>query len=186
MTGTEASPRSRTPGDRDLRASRGSSTRRASTRSGAPRSSRAAGTAEADKGEAARRASAADDSLAHEITVPRVAFRHTYGVPRVHAELRLGQWANRKRVTRGRRERDIRGVTRHKRHSQARPDETAKQAPDLMRNGGNGEAMAGPHRTELIVGPSDMPHGRQTPEPGCVIQRSLQRIYVGPIPAPNK
>ncbi|MDL5206265.1 IS3 family transposase [Streptomyces sp. ALI-76-A] len=36
--------------------------------------------------EAARQA--ADDALAHEITVLHIASRHTYGVPRMHAELR--------------------------------------------------------------------------------------------------
>ncbi|MCP9945131.1 IS3 family transposase [Streptomyces somaliensis] len=41
------------------------------------------------EGEAARRArQAADDTLAHEITVLHTASRHTYGVPRIHAELR--------------------------------------------------------------------------------------------------
>ncbi|MBJ6613985.1 IS3 family transposase [Streptomyces sp. I4(2020)] len=39
--------------------------------------------------EAARRArQAADDALVHEITVIHIASRHTYGVPRIHAELR--------------------------------------------------------------------------------------------------
>ncbi|GAA2964053.1 IS3 family transposase [Kitasatospora cinereorecta] len=42
------------------------------------------------EGEAARRArQAADDALARaEITVVHIASRHTYGVPRIHAELR--------------------------------------------------------------------------------------------------
>ncbi|MEU2495738.1 IS3 family transposase [Streptomyces sp. NPDC007883] len=41
---------------------------------------------------------AADDALAHEITVLHVASRHTYGVPRIHAELRrLDRRVNRKR-----------------------------------------------------------------------------------------
>ncbi|MDH6522992.1 hypothetical protein M2163_000503 [Streptomyces sp. SAI-135] len=40
---------------------------------------------------------AADDALAHEITVPHIASRRTYGVPRIHAELRrLGGRVNRK------------------------------------------------------------------------------------------
>ena len=65
------------------------------------------------EGEAARRArQAADDALAHEITVLHLASRKTYGVPRIHAELRrLGRQVNRKRVARVMRERDIRGVT---------------------------------------------------------------------------
>ncbi|CAM5508867.1 IS3 family transposase [Streptomyces canarius] len=86
------------------------------------------------EGEAARRArQAADDTLAHEITVVRIASRHTYGVPRIHAELRrLGRRVNRKRVARVMRERDIRGVTRRKRRSLTRPDVKAKPAPDLI------------------------------------------------------
>ncbi|MYQ96974.1 IS3 family transposase, partial [Streptomyces sp. SID4946] len=70
-------------------------------------------------GEAARHArQAADDALAHEIMVLHVASRRTYGVPRIHAELRrLGRRVNRKRIARVMRERDIRGVTRRKRRS---------------------------------------------------------------------
>ncbi|MET7575661.1 IS3 family transposase [Streptomyces sp. NPDC005492] len=54
------------------------------------------------EGEAARRArQAADDALAHEITVLHLASRRTYGVPRIHAELRRhGRRVNRKRVAR--------------------------------------------------------------------------------------
>ncbi|MDX3245246.1 IS3 family transposase [Streptomyces sp. ME18-1-4] len=86
------------------------------------------------EGEAARRArQAADDALAHEIAVVHIASRHTYGVPRIHAELRrLGRRVNRKRVARVMRERDIRGVTRRKRRSLTRPDVKAKPAPDLI------------------------------------------------------
>ncbi len=86
------------------------------------------------EGEAARRArQAADDALANEITVVHIASRHTYGVPRIHAELRrLGRRVNRKRVARVMRERDIRGVTRRKRRSLTRPDAKAKPAPDLI------------------------------------------------------
>ncbi|UXY32270.1 IS3 family transposase [Streptomyces sp. HUAS TT20] len=48
------------------------------------------------KSRAARQA--ADEALAHEVTVIHVASRKTYGVPRVHAELRhLGRCVNRKR-----------------------------------------------------------------------------------------
>ncbi|MDX3129419.1 IS3 family transposase [Streptomyces europaeiscabiei] len=84
--------------------------------------------------EAARRAhQAADDALAHEITVLHIASRHTYGVPRIHAELRRrGRQVNRKRIARLMRERDIRGVTRGKRRSLTRPDTKAKPAPDLI------------------------------------------------------
>ncbi|WP_107063908.1 IS3 family transposase [Streptomyces mutabilis] len=86
------------------------------------------------EGEAARRArQAADDALAHEITVLHLASRKTYGVPRIHAELRrLGRRVNRKRVARVMRERDIRGVSRRRRRSLTRPDLKAKPAPDLI------------------------------------------------------
>ncbi|MEU2978380.1 IS3 family transposase [Streptomyces hirsutus] len=64
-------------------------------------------------GEQARRAKqAADDALAHEITVLHIASQHTYGVPRIHAALRrLGHRVNHKRVERVMREHDIAGVT---------------------------------------------------------------------------
>lgn len=86
------------------------------------------------EGEVARQARrAADDSLAHEITVLHIASRRTYGVPRIHAELRrLGRRVNRKRIARVMRERDIRGVTRRKHRSLTRPDAKAKPAPDLI------------------------------------------------------
>lgn len=86
------------------------------------------------EGEAARRArQTADDALAHEITVLHIASRHTYGVPRIHAELRrLGRCVNRRRVARVMRERDIRGVSRRKRRPLTRPDVKAKPAPDLI------------------------------------------------------
>lgn len=88
----------------------------------------------ASGGEAARRTrQAADDALAHEITVVYVASRDTYGVPRIHAELRrLGRRVNRKCVACVMRERDIRGVTRRRRRSLARRDAKAKRAPDLF------------------------------------------------------
>ncbi|MEU9057259.1 IS3 family transposase [Streptomyces sp. NPDC048384] len=45
--------------------------------------------------------------------VLHVASRRTYGVPRIHAELRrLGRRVSRKRIARVMRERDIRGITR--------------------------------------------------------------------------
>ena len=44
-----------------------------------------------------RRRQAADDALAHEITVLHLASRRTYGVPHIHAGLRrLGRRVNRK------------------------------------------------------------------------------------------
>ncbi|MEU0382746.1 IS3 family transposase [Streptomyces cyaneofuscatus] len=77
------------------------------------------------KPRAARRA--ADQALVHEITVIHVGSRQTYGVPRVHAELRrLARAVNRKWVARLMREHGIQGVTRRKRRSLARP------APDLI------------------------------------------------------
>ncbi|OBQ54473.1 transposase [Streptomyces sp. H-KF8] len=90
--------------------------------------------ADRGEGEAARRArQAADDALAHEITVPHIASRRTYGVPRIHAELRcLGRRVNRKRVARVMRERDLHGVTRRRLHSSTRPDLKAKPDPDLI------------------------------------------------------
>ncbi|WP_328406510.1 IS3 family transposase [Streptomyces sp. NBC_00390] len=80
---------------------------------------------------AARRA--VDDVLAHEITVLHIASRCTYGVPRIHAELRrLDRRVNRKRVERIMRERDIAGVTRRKRRSLTRPANRAVPAADLI------------------------------------------------------
>ncbi|MGW2557066.1 IS3 family transposase [Streptomyces sp. NPDC001635] len=86
------------------------------------------------KGEAARRrCQEADDVLAHEITVLHVASKHTYGVPRIHAELtRFGRHVNRKRVERIMRERGITGVTRRRRRSLTRPAKRAVPAPDLV------------------------------------------------------
>ncbi|MFD7767613.1 IS3 family transposase [Streptomyces sp. NPDC059787] len=83
------------------------------------------------EGEAARRKrQAIDDALAHEITVLHMVSCHTYGVPRIHAELRrLGRQVNRKRVARVMRGR---GVSRRKRRSLSRPDVKAKPAPDLI------------------------------------------------------
>ncbi|WP_060889395.1 IS3 family transposase, partial [Streptomyces scabiei] len=80
---------------------------------------------------AARRA--ADDALAHEITVLHIASRCTYGVPRIHAELRrMDRRVNRKRVERIMRECDITGVTRRKRRSLTRPARKAVPAHDLI------------------------------------------------------
>ncbi|GAB2934765.1 IS3 family transposase [Streptomyces heilongjiangensis] len=84
-----------------------------------------------EQARAARRA--ADDALAHEITVVHVASRCTYGVPRIHAELRrLDRRVNRKRVERIMRERDITGVTRRNRRSLTRPAKKAVPAHDLI------------------------------------------------------
>ncbi|MFD5110294.1 IS3 family transposase [Streptomyces cinereoruber] len=76
---------------------------------------------------------AADEALAHEITVIHVASRHTYGVPRIHAEpRRLGRRVNRKRVARLMHEHGIQGAHRRRRRSLTRPDKKAKPAPDLI------------------------------------------------------
>ncbi|MFB6947902.1 IS3 family transposase [Streptomyces sp. NPDC056237] len=100
----------------------------------------------AAKARAARKA--ADQDLVHEIIVIHVASRHTYGVPRIHAELRrLGRAVNRKRVARLMREHCIQGVTRRKRRSLTRPDKKARPAPDLIGRdfhaGGPGTKLVG-------------------------------------------
>ncbi|MFG3306878.1 IS3 family transposase [Streptomyces wuyuanensis] len=75
--------------------------------------------------------------MAHEITMLHVASRHTYGVPRIHAELRrLDRRVNRKRVERIMRERDIAGVT-------------PAQAPVADPSGEEGGARRGPGRPRL-------------------------------------
>ncbi|QHC23250.1 IS3 family transposase [Streptomyces sp. GS7] len=87
---------------------------------------------DASKTPAARQA--ADEVLVHEITVIHIASRQTYGVPRIHAELRrLGRSVNRKRVARLMREHGIQGDRRRRRRrSLTRPDKKAKPAPDLI------------------------------------------------------
>ncbi|MGW9453330.1 IS3 family transposase [Streptomyces sp. NPDC055632] len=76
---------------------------------------------------------AADEALVHEIAVIHVASRQTYGVPRIHAELRrLGRCVNRKRIARLMREHGIQGAHRRKRRSLTRPDRKAKPAPDII------------------------------------------------------
>ncbi|WP_432066020.1 IS3 family transposase [Streptomyces sp. C10-9-1] len=76
---------------------------------------------------------AADDALAHEITVLHLASKATYGVPRIHAGLRrLGHRVNRKRIERVMRERGISGVTRRRRKGLTRPAKRAVPAPDLI------------------------------------------------------
>ncbi|MFD5474949.1 IS3 family transposase [Streptomyces sp. NPDC127105] len=76
---------------------------------------------------------AADDALAHEITVLHLASKATYGVPRIHAGLRrLGHRVNRKRIERVMRERGISGVTRRRRKGLTRAAKRAVPAPDLI------------------------------------------------------
>jgi len=85
----------------------------------------------AAKARAARKA--ADAALAHEIAVLHLASRKTYGVPRIHAELRrLGRRINHKRVERIMRENGIQGAHRRHRRSLTRPDKKARPAPDLI------------------------------------------------------
>ncbi|WP_335940626.1 IS3 family transposase [Streptomyces sp. PTD5-9] len=76
---------------------------------------------------------AADEALAHEITVIHVASRGTCGVPRVHAELRRpGRRVNRERIARLMRDHGIQGAHRRGRRSLTRPDKKARLAPDLI------------------------------------------------------
>ncbi|WP_138968472.1 IS3 family transposase [Streptomyces sp. YIM 121038] len=84
----------------------------------------------AAKARAARKA--ADEALAHEITVLHTVSRGTYGAPRVHAELRrLGRRVNRKRIERIMRERGISGVTRRRRRNLTRQVKKAVPARAL-------------------------------------------------------
>ncbi|MDN3267077.1 IS3 family transposase [Streptomyces sp. MA15] len=85
----------------------------------------------AAKARAARKA--ADEALAHGITVLQVASGHPYGVPRIHAEPRRpGRAVDRRRVARVMRERGVRGAHRRRRRSLTRPDKKAGPAPDLI------------------------------------------------------
>ncbi|MFE3186672.1 IS3 family transposase [Streptomyces violascens] len=116
----------------------------------------------AAKARAARKA--ADDALAHEITVLHIASRKTYGVPRIHAELRrLGRRINRKRIERIMREQGIQGAHRRKRRSLTRPDKKARPAPDLK--AATGLSARGPHRPGDAGPPPRLrcPEGRNAP-----------------------
>lgn len=76
---------------------------------------------------------AAEEALAHEITVLHIASKSTYGAPRIHAELRrLGRKVNRKRVERVMREKGVMGVTRRKRRGMTRQEKKAVPSPDLL------------------------------------------------------
>ncbi|MFG2639245.1 IS3 family transposase [Streptomyces sp. NPDC048362] len=87
---------------------------------------------------------AADDALAHDMTVTPIASRKTYGVPRIHAELRRpGRPVNRKRTARIMREAVIQGVTRRKRGSLTRTDKKS-DPPKKAR-----PARPGPDRSRL-------------------------------------
>ncbi|MCX4458584.1 IS3 family transposase [Streptomyces sp. NBC_01728] len=76
---------------------------------------------------------AAEDELAAEIRQIHADSRGAYGAPRVTAKLRRGgRRINRKKVERIMRERDIRGITRRKRHSLTRADTKAAPSPDRV------------------------------------------------------
>lgn len=108
----------------------------------------------ASKTRAARQA--ADEALAHEIIVIHVASRLTYGVPRIHAELRrLGRRVNRKRVARLMREHGIQGAHRRRRRSLTQPDKKAKPAPDLISRGFRAETPG----TKLVGDITALPTG---------------------------
>jgi len=85
-------------------------------------------------GEPARAQRAADEnSLAEEISEIHQEHRAAYGSPRVAVELRRrGRRVNRKRVERIMRHHGIVGVTRRRRRSLTKPDQTAAPAPDLI------------------------------------------------------
>ncbi|MFD5514127.1 IS3 family transposase [Streptomyces sp. NPDC127051] len=75
---------------------------------------------------------AAEEALAHEITVIHIASRSAYGAPRIRAELRrLGKRVNRKRVGPVMREHGITGHTRRKRRGLTRQAMKAVPAADL-------------------------------------------------------
>ncbi len=86
-------------------------------------------------GTAARaRRQAADDALVAEIREIHTGHNETYGVRRVHAELRgFGQTVNRKRVERLMRRHGIGGRHLRRRKRTTVPDRLAPPAPDLVR-----------------------------------------------------
>jgi putative transposase len=75
-----------------------------------------------------------DAKLTGRIRRIHKASRGTYGAPRIHAELRLGQglWVARKRVARLMRQAGLHGRYRRRRHQTTRRDPTATAAPDLV------------------------------------------------------
>jgi putative transposase len=85
----------------------------------------------------------ADDALKKRIAAAHEASRRTYGVPRIHAELRAqGVVASRKRVARLMRELGLEGVSR--RRGRRRPSGPAAQtavAPDLVRRSFRAEEL---------------------------------------------
>lgn len=74
-----------------------------------------------------------DEDLTQQIGVIHKDSRRTYGVPRVHAELKdKGERVARKRVARLMREADLRGASRRSKTSTTRRDADARPAPDLV------------------------------------------------------
>ena len=79
------------------------------------------------------RRSVEDVALTAKIREIHEGSRHTYGYPRVHAELRaLGVECGRRRVARLMREEGLRGCMRGRRRSTTRHDESVAPAPDLV------------------------------------------------------
>ncbi|MFD4482701.1 IS3 family transposase [Streptomyces sp. NPDC058471] len=74
-----------------------------------------------------------EDELAEEIREIHSTSRGAYGVPRVPAALgRTGKRISRKRAERIMRERDIRGITRRRRHRLTKSDTEAAPSPELV------------------------------------------------------
>jgi putative transposase len=74
-----------------------------------------------------------DEDLCKQIDVIHEDSRRTYGVPRVHAELKdNGERVARKRVARLMRESDRRGASRRSKTFTTRREENARPAPDLV------------------------------------------------------
>jgi putative transposase len=79
------------------------------------------------------RRSVEDVALTGKIREIHEGSRHTYGYPRVHAELRaLGVECGRRRVARLMREEGLQGCMRGRRRSTTRRDESVACAPDLV------------------------------------------------------
>lgn len=83
---------------------------------------------------ARRERARATELLLAQITVIWVGSRHTYGVPRIHAELRRrGQIVNRKKIEQLMREHGIVGCHRRRgRRSLTKQEKAARFAPDLL------------------------------------------------------
>src|SRR5262245_50569337 len=83
--------------------------------------------------EARARKAAEDAEVVTVIRAEHAASGGTYGVPRIHAELRdQGRRINRKRVARLMRRHDIAGLHLRRRHRTTLADKTATPAADLL------------------------------------------------------